>query len=81
VPARTRARPDPPAIEAMPVTRLAPDVSGDARRVAIVLSRFNPQVGEGLLAGALRGLREAGVAEDSILVVTVPGALEIPLAL
>ncbi|MGE5168856.1 MAG: 6,7-dimethyl-8-ribityllumazine synthase [Rudaea sp.] len=65
----------------MPVTRLAPDVRGDARRIAIVLSRFNPQIGEGLLGGALRGLREAGVAEDAVLVVTVPGALEIPLAL
>ena len=65
----------------MPVTRLPADARGDARRVAIVLSRFNPQIGEGLLAGALRGLREAGVAEDEILVVTVPGALEIPLAL
>ena len=65
----------------MPIKRLPPNVSGDGRRVAIVLSRFNAAIGEGLLAGALRGLHEAGVAEGDILVVTVPGALETPLAL
>jgi 6,7-dimethyl-8-ribityllumazine synthase len=46
-----------------------------------VQSRFNPHIGEGLLAGALRALHEAGVAEERITIVTVPGALEIPLAL
>ena len=65
----------------MPVRRIAHNVSGDGRRIAIVLSRFNPIIGEGLLAGALRGLREAGVADDDVLVVTVPGALETPLVL
>jgi 6,7-dimethyl-8-ribityllumazine synthase len=65
----------------MPIARIEPDLRGDARRVAIVQSRFNPRIGEGLLAGALRALREAGVAEGDITLVTVPGALEIPLAL
>ena len=65
----------------MPVRRLAPNLSGDGRRVAIVLSRFNPAIGEVLLAGALRSLREAGVGDDDVLVVTVPGALETPFAL
>jgi len=65
----------------MPVKRIAPNISGDGRRVGVVLSRFNPAIGEGLLAGALRGLSEAGVAERDILVVSVPGALESPLAL
>jgi 6,7-dimethyl-8-ribityllumazine synthase len=63
------------------VKRLAPDLAGGHLRVAIVQSRFNPAIGEGLLAGALRALREAGVDEDRITVVTVPGALEAPLAL
>ena len=49
--------------------------------MAIVLSRFNPQIGDGLLAGALRALAESGVADDDIRVATVPGALESPLAL
>ena len=65
----------------MPIVRIEPNLRGDGRRVAIVQARFNPEVGEGLLASALRALREAGVADDRITVVTVPGALEIPLAL
>jgi 6,7-dimethyl-8-ribityllumazine synthase len=65
----------------MPILRIEPNLRGDERRVAIVQSRFNPRIGEGLLAGALRALREAGVAEERITLVTVPGALEIPLAL
>ena len=65
----------------MPLERILPNVSGDGRSVAIVLSRFNADIGERLLAGALRGLAEAGVAERDITVVTVPGALETPLAL
>ena len=65
----------------MPIARIEPNLRGEGRRVAIVQSRFNPEIGEGLLASALRALREAGVADDAITVVTVPGALEIPLAL
>jgi len=63
------------------VKRLEPDLDGTHLRVAIVQSRFNPAVGQGLLAGAARALREAGVAEEHVLVVSVPGALETPLAL
>lgn len=65
----------------MPIVRIEPDTRGAGRRVAIVQSRFNPRIGEGLLAGALRALREAGVADDDVTVVSVPGALETPLAL
>jgi 6,7-dimethyl-8-ribityllumazine synthase len=65
----------------MPIVRIESDLRGENRRVAIVQSRFNPHIGEGLLAGALRALREAGVADDRITLVSVPGALEIPLAL
>jgi len=65
----------------MPIARIDPDHRGEGRSVAIVLSRFNPRVGEGLLAGALRALNDAGVAAADVTVVTVPGALETPLAL
>ena len=61
--------------------RIAPSTDGTGRRVAIVVSRFNAEIGDGLLGGALRALAEAGVADDDILVVSVPGALETPLAL
>ena len=50
-------------------------------RVGIVLSRFNPAIGELLLKGAARALQESGAAETAIVVITVPGALESPLAL
>ena len=65
----------------MPPRRIEPSTRRSGRRVAIVLSRFNPQIGDGLLAGALRALAEAGVADDDIRIATVPGALESPLAL
>ena len=65
----------------MSIQRISSKAQGENRRVAIVLSRFNPEIGDGLLAGALRGLAEAGVAEGAITLVTVPGALETPLAL
>ena len=61
--------------------RIAPSTRAPGRRVAVVLSRFNPAVGEGLLNGALRALADAGVADDDISIATVPGALETPLAL
>jgi 6,7-dimethyl-8-ribityllumazine synthase len=63
------------------VKRIPPEVTGSHLRLAIVQSRFNPAIGDGLLAGAARALREAGVAEDRVTMVTVPGALESPLAL
>jgi 6,7-dimethyl-8-ribityllumazine synthase len=50
-------------------------------RVGVVLSRFNADIGEVLLQGALRALNEAGVGEGAVALVSVPGALEAPLAL
>lgn len=47
---------------------------------AIVVSRFNQGITDGLLHGARELLTEAGVARDDIVVVGVPGAFEIPLA-
>ena len=65
----------------MPVRQLPVNASGIGRRVGIVLSRFNPGIGDLMLAGALRALKEGGVADRNIVVATVPGALETPLAL
>ena len=50
-------------------------------RVGIVAARFNPEIGEALLAGAVQALAAARVASESITVAWVPGALEVPLAL
>jgi 6,7-dimethyl-8-ribityllumazine synthase len=63
------------------VTRIPSNMSGDGRRVGVVVSRFNGAIGDKLLAGALRALAEAGVTERDTVVVSVPGALESPLAL
>ncbi len=65
----------------MAIKRVVPSHKGERRRVGIVLSRFNPVIGDALLAGALKALAGAGVVDDAITVVTVPGALEAPLAL
>jgi 6,7-dimethyl-8-ribityllumazine synthase len=54
---------------------------GAGRRVAVVASRYNGEVVDGLLAGALSALEERGVERTSIEVVRVPGAWEIPQAL
>ncbi len=64
----------------MALRRLAVNTRAEHMRVGIVLSRFNPDIGELLLKGAARALEESGVGEAAI-VVTVPGALESPLAL
>ena len=65
----------------MPARQIPVNNNGLGRRVGIVLSRFNPGIGDLLQAGALRALKEAGVADRNITVATVPGALEVPLAL
>ena len=63
------------------VEKLEPDLKGAGLRIGIVVSRFNPEVGEALLAACSAALRKHGVAASDVRVVTVPGALEAPLAL
>jgi len=55
-------------------------ISGKDIKVAIVLSLFNEFIGQKLLEGALKSLKENGVIEKNIDIVKVPGAFEIPLA-
>lgn len=57
------------------------NLNGAGMRIGIVQSRFNPEVCEGLLGECRAQLVQQGVAEDDITLATVPGALEIPLAL
>jgi 6,7-dimethyl-8-ribityllumazine synthase len=52
----------------------------DTRRgVGVVVSRFNGDIVNRLLASALAELEQAGVAKESITVMAVPGAFELPL--
>ena len=65
----------------MAVRRITADTRATHMRVGIVLSKFNAEVGERLLAAALQALKTAGVTEAGISVAVAPGALEVPLAL
>lgn len=47
-------------------------------RIAIVVSRFNADITDRLLAGALVCLEQHGGARDDVEVVHVPGAWELP---
>ena len=57
------------------------DLAGNGLTVGIVMSRFNQDICEGLLAACTSELKRLGVAEGDIEIATVPGALEIPLVL
>lgn len=56
-------------------------LNGTGLRIGIVMSRFNREVGDALLASCTAALAKHGVREGDVRVVTVPGALEAPLAL
>ena len=63
------------------IEKIEPDLNGSGLRIGIVVSRFNPEVGEALLAACTAALTKHGVLASDIRVITVPGALEAPLAL
>ncbi|MDR1310724.1 MAG: 6,7-dimethyl-8-ribityllumazine synthase [Burkholderiaceae bacterium] len=65
----------------MSVSTLESDLQGDGLRIGIVQSRFNEPVCQALLSACLSELKQLGVEDEDILIATVPGALEIPLAL
>ena len=54
---------------------------GAGLRIGIVVARFNTAIGDGLLASCTAALAKLGVRDSDIRIVTVPGALEVPLAL
>ena len=54
--------------------------TGEDRRFAVVASRFNQQIVEKLVDGALDALIRHGTAVDDVDVVWVPGAWELPIA-
>lgn len=49
-------------------------------RFAVIVSRFNGEITEGLLRGARQVLEEASVSQDDITLLRVPGAFELPIA-
>jgi 6,7-dimethyl-8-ribityllumazine synthase len=53
--------------------------SGADRTVGVVVSRFNGEISNRLLESALEALSAAGVADERITVMPVPGAFELPI--
>ncbi|HET9460370.1 MAG TPA: 6,7-dimethyl-8-ribityllumazine synthase [Gaiellaceae bacterium] len=56
------------------------EAEGGRRAVGIVVSRFNGKVTTQLLDRALEELAAAGVRQETITIMVVPGAFELPLA-
>ncbi|MEI6587818.1 MAG: 6,7-dimethyl-8-ribityllumazine synthase [Candidatus Moraniibacteriota bacterium] len=55
-------------------------LDGSKLKIVLVVSRFNSDITEKMLAGSLRALEENSVPKKNIEIVWVPGAFEIPLA-
>jgi 6,7-dimethyl-8-ribityllumazine synthase len=56
------------------------ELTASGLRFAIIVSRFNSFITERLLTAALDALERSGAANESVDVVRVPGAFELPLA-
>ena len=52
---------------------------GDVR-IAVIAARWNEEITDGLLDGAMRALGRHGISDQSLEVYRVPGAFELPLA-
>jgi len=63
------------------VNKIAQNLDGTGKKIGIVLSRFNDNIGAGLLNACEQELLKLGVAAEDITLVSVPGALETPLIL
>ena len=60
---------------------LFPDMNGEGLHIGVVRARFNENIGMAELDACLAELAEMGVDERDVMVVTVPGALELGLTL
>lgn len=56
---------------------LAGNVDATGLKIGIVVSRFNNEITEALLSGAVSALLEHGCSEEDMTIVHVPGAFEI----
>jgi 6,7-dimethyl-8-ribityllumazine synthase len=60
---------------------ISPDLNGEGLHVGIVRARFNEEIGLAELDACLGELAALGVDERDIMVVSVPGALEVGITL
>jgi 6,7-dimethyl-8-ribityllumazine synthase len=63
------------------VPEIQPSLDAKGLRVGLVQSRFNLPICQGLTNACVAELLALGVADTDVLLVTVPGALEIPVML
>ncbi len=63
------------------INELDVNLTGNSLRIGIVMSRFNRDICDSLLAACVHALAKYGVRRENTLLATVPGALEIPLAI
>ena len=63
------------------ITEIEKNLSGEGLRIGIVMSRFNIDIAEGLLGSCVAELTKLGVQQADVTLITVPGALEVPLVL
>jgi 6,7-dimethyl-8-ribityllumazine synthase len=63
------------------VDKININLDGTGKKIGVVLSRFNSDIGDGLLAACYAELLKLGVSATDIRIATVPGALEAPLIL
>lgn len=60
---------------------MTPDMNGEGLHIGIVRARFNAEIGEAELQTCLDELAALGVDERDVMVVSVPGALELGVTL
>ncbi len=54
-------------------------ISGEGKKIGVIVSRFNDFISDRLLSGALDALARHGTHDEDIDIVKVPGSFEIPL--
>ena len=68
-------------MEEIELNKININLDGSGKKIGVVLSRFNSNIGDGLLKACYDELLKLGVNKDDIRIATVPGALETPLIL
>ena len=61
-----------------PVDALRGQVDVKGVRVAVIAARFNAEITDSLLRGALEALAEHGARDEDVTTIRVPGAWELP---
>lgn len=65
-------------LQSMPDNSLMPGIDASrVGRIAVVVSQWNRQITAAIETGAVETLKEAGLTEDQIEVIYVPGAFEL----